>query len=79
MLTVQLAYELHDTAIKVNSADPGHTATDLNGHRGHQTVQQGAAEIVRWSLLTEEDRPEASSIWPALVPGFQWLAQACAR
>ena len=34
MLTVQLAYLLRDTAIKVNSADPGYTATDLNGHRG---------------------------------------------
>src|SRR5579859_7553495 len=42
MLTVQLAYELRGTAIKVNSADPGYTATDLNGHRGHQTVEQGA-------------------------------------
>jgi NAD(P)-dependent dehydrogenase (short-subunit alcohol dehydrogenase family) len=31
MLTVQLAYLLHDTNIKVNSADPGFTATDLNG------------------------------------------------
>src|SRR5215831_13356344 len=33
MLTVQLAAELQDTAIKVNSADPGFTATDLNSHR----------------------------------------------
>ena len=42
MLTVQLAYELRDTAIKVNSADPGYTATDLNGHRGPQTIPKGA-------------------------------------
>jgi NAD(P)-dependent dehydrogenase (short-subunit alcohol dehydrogenase family) len=48
MLTVQLAYELRDTEIKVNSADPGFTATDLNDHRGHQTVEEGAAETVRW-------------------------------
>jgi NAD(P)-dependent dehydrogenase (short-subunit alcohol dehydrogenase family) len=44
MLTVQLAYELSGTAIKVNSADPGYTATDLNGHRGTQTIPEGAAE-----------------------------------
>jgi NAD(P)-dependent dehydrogenase (short-subunit alcohol dehydrogenase family) len=51
MFTVQLAYELRDTNIKVNSADPGYTATDLNGNRGHQTVEEGAAETIRLSLL----------------------------
>jgi NAD(P)-dependent dehydrogenase (short-subunit alcohol dehydrogenase family) len=51
MLTVQLAFELRETPIKVNSADPGFTATDLNDHRGHQTVEQGAREPVRLALL----------------------------
>jgi NAD(P)-dependent dehydrogenase (short-subunit alcohol dehydrogenase family) len=51
MLTVQLAFELRDTRIKVNSADPGFTATDLNQHRGYQTVEQGASEAVRLALL----------------------------
>ena len=51
MFTVQLAYELRETAIKVNSADPGFTATDLNGHRGTQTLEEGAAEPVRLALL----------------------------
>jgi len=54
MLTVQLAYELRDTAIRVNSADPGYTATDLNGHRGRQTVAAGAVEIVRLALLPDD-------------------------
>ncbi|MGA2411895.1 MAG: SDR family oxidoreductase [Candidatus Binataceae bacterium] len=54
MLTVQLAWELRETAIKVNSSDPGYTATDLNGNRGHQTVAQGAAETVRLALLPAE-------------------------
>jgi NAD(P)-dependent dehydrogenase (short-subunit alcohol dehydrogenase family) len=54
MLTVQLADELRDTPIKVNSSDPGFTATDLNGHRGYQTVEQGAAETVRLALLPGE-------------------------
>jgi NAD(P)-dependent dehydrogenase (short-subunit alcohol dehydrogenase family) len=54
MLTVQLAYELRDTRIKVNSADPGYTATDLNGHRGHQSVPEGAAETIRLALLPDD-------------------------
>jgi NAD(P)-dependent dehydrogenase (short-subunit alcohol dehydrogenase family) len=51
MLTVQLAWELRDTSIKVNAVNPGFTATDLNGHRGTQTVEVGAAETVRQALI----------------------------
>ena len=54
MLTVQLAAELRDTPIKVNSANPGFTATDLNQHRGYQTVEQGAAEAIRLALLPQD-------------------------
>jgi NAD(P)-dependent dehydrogenase (short-subunit alcohol dehydrogenase family) len=54
MLTVQLAAELRDTSIKVNSADPGFTATDLNSHRGHQTIPQGAAAAIRLALLGDD-------------------------
>ena len=53
MLTVQLAWELRETAIKVNTVNPGYTATDMNGHRGNQTVSEGAAEIVRQSLVPD--------------------------
>jgi NAD(P)-dependent dehydrogenase (short-subunit alcohol dehydrogenase family) len=53
MLTVQLASQLRDTPIKVNSADPGFTATDLNGHRGYQSIEQGAEEATRLALLDE--------------------------
>ena len=53
MLTVQLAYEPRDTGIKVNSADPGYTATDLNGHRGPQTVEEAVVEPLRLALLDE--------------------------
>jgi NAD(P)-dependent dehydrogenase (short-subunit alcohol dehydrogenase family) len=52
--TVSLAKELRDTPIKVNSADPGFTATDLNGHSGHQTVPEGARAAVRLALLPED-------------------------
>jgi NAD(P)-dependent dehydrogenase (short-subunit alcohol dehydrogenase family) len=50
-MTLPLAYELRETSLKVNSADPGFTATDLNSHRGHQTVEEGAVEAVRFALL----------------------------
>jgi len=51
MLTVQLAYEFRDGSIAVNSVNPGYTATDLNGHSGPQSVEEGAAEIVRVALM----------------------------
>ena len=54
MMTVQLAYELRDTPIKVNAADPGYTATDLNGNSGPQTVEEGAQEATRLALLPDD-------------------------
>jgi NAD(P)-dependent dehydrogenase (short-subunit alcohol dehydrogenase family) len=50
MLTTQYARALPD--VRVNAADPGHTATDLNGHRGTQTVTEGTDAIV--ALATED-------------------------
>ena len=54
MLTVQLADELRNTGIKVNSADPGFTATDLNANLGRQTIPEGAAAAVRLALLPND-------------------------
>jgi NAD(P)-dependent dehydrogenase (short-subunit alcohol dehydrogenase family) len=68
MLTVQLGYLLRDTAIKVNSADPGYTATDLNGHRGPQTIPQGAAEAIRLALLPEDGPTGTYSDSRGIVP-----------
>ncbi len=59
MFTVDLAYDLRDTKIKVNSACPGYTATDLNNHSGTQTIEEGAIAIVRLAQLPG-DGPTAS-------------------
>ncbi len=40
--------------LRINVADPGPTATDLNDHRGSQTVEQGAVPIVRAALIDAE-------------------------
>jgi NAD(P)-dependent dehydrogenase (short-subunit alcohol dehydrogenase family) len=60
MFTLGLAYDLRDTKIKVNSGNPGYTATDMTGHApGTQTVEEGAREIIRLAQLPE-DGPTAT-------------------
>ena len=49
MITAQYATAF--PAIKFNTVDPGYTATDLNGHRGTQTVDEGAEIIVRMACI----------------------------
>jgi len=44
MMTMQYAKALPD--IRFNAADPGYTATDLNGHSGTQTISEGTDAIV---------------------------------
>ncbi|GEL21718.1 dehydrogenase [Pseudonocardia sulfidoxydans NBRC 16205] len=50
-LTVQYAKELRGTGILVNAGCPGFVATDLNGHRGTRTPEQGAAIAIRLATL----------------------------
>jgi NAD(P)-dependent dehydrogenase (short-subunit alcohol dehydrogenase family) len=45
MITIQCAKAFPD--IRINAVEPGFTATDLNMHKGTQTVEQGAEIIVR--------------------------------
>ena len=54
MFTIHLANELKGTGILVNSAAPGFTATDMNQHKGHQTVEEGAAVPVQLALLPQD-------------------------
>ncbi|WP_207755396.1 SDR family NAD(P)-dependent oxidoreductase [Nonomuraea cypriaca] len=55
MLTVQYAHAFAKdpglSHIKINSATPGYTATDLTGHRGTRTVEEGARVIVDLATL----------------------------
>lgn len=51
MVTVIFAAELKEAGIKVNAADPGYTATDLNQHSGPRTVEQGATVAVHLATL----------------------------
>jgi len=49
MVTTMYAKALPDW--KVNAVDPGYTATDLNGHSGHKTVEEGARIIVEMAAI----------------------------
>ena len=54
MATIQYAKELAAEGIKVNAADPGYTATDMNQSAGHQTVQEGAESTVTLATLGDD-------------------------
>ncbi|MFN6486476.1 MULTISPECIES: SDR family oxidoreductase [unclassified Nostoc] len=53
-ITVLLAAELKDTSIKINAADPGFTATDINQYQGYRTVEQGAIAAVKLATLPDD-------------------------
>ena len=50
-LTIQFAKELINTPIKINSAAPGFTVTDMNEGKGNRTVQEAAKIIVHLATL----------------------------
>jgi NAD(P)-dependent dehydrogenase (short-subunit alcohol dehydrogenase family) len=49
MITTQYAKAID--GVKFNVADPGYTATDLNGHAGFQTVVEGTDAIVQLATI----------------------------
>ena len=57
--TAQLAYELRDTAHKVNTVHPGYVKTDMNGGEGEVEVSVGAQSSVQMALL-DADGPNGS-------------------
>lgn len=54
--TVTLAYELKDTHIKVNSADPDWCRTDMGSHTATHSPEEGADTAV-WLATLPEDGP----------------------
>lgn len=57
--TLQLAYELRDSAIKVNAVHPGYVRTDMNKGEGELEIAEGAETSVAMALL-DDDGPTAS-------------------
>lgn len=56
MLTVQLAGELQDTPILVNSVSPGYVKTDLTGNTGYLSPAAGATTPVMLALQDDAGR-----------------------
>jgi NAD(P)-dependent dehydrogenase (short-subunit alcohol dehydrogenase family) len=52
-VTVQYAKELAGSGILVNAGCPGYVATDLNGHRGTRTPEQGATVFLQLATLPD--------------------------
>ena len=69
MITAMYAKELRDTPVKVNAANPGYTATDLNRHSGFRSVAEGAEASVHLATLPA-DGP-SGILW-----GHLWTADA---
>jgi NAD(P)-dependent dehydrogenase (short-subunit alcohol dehydrogenase family) len=53
MYTVNLAYELRDTAFKVNAVSPGFTATDFTGKNGG-SIGVAAQRVVKYALIGQD-------------------------
>ncbi|MBX6752008.1 MAG: SDR family oxidoreductase [Micromonosporaceae bacterium] len=54
MVTAMYAKELRESGIKVNAANPGYCATDLNNHSGFRTPEQGAEVTVHLATLPDD-------------------------
>jgi NAD(P)-dependent dehydrogenase (short-subunit alcohol dehydrogenase family) len=54
MYTINLAYELKDTPVKVNAVCPGYTQTDFTNHQGTSTVQEAGQRIVKYALIGDD-------------------------
>lgn len=65
MVTAMYAKELAGTPVKVNAANPGYCATDLNGNTGFRSAEDGASVSVRLAMLPD-DGP-TGTFW-----GYQW-------
>ncbi len=53
-VTVAFANELKGAGFKINAADPGYTATNLNDFSGPRTPEQGAAIAIKLATLPDD-------------------------
>jgi NAD(P)-dependent dehydrogenase (short-subunit alcohol dehydrogenase family) len=68
MVTAMYAQELKGAGIKVNAANPGYTATDLNGNSGFRQAAEAAETSVRLATLPD-DGPTGT------FRGFDWATK----
>ncbi|MEJ7559825.1 MAG: SDR family oxidoreductase [Pedobacter sp.] len=54
MYTINLAYELRDTAFKVNAVCPGWTQTDFTGGQGTSTPEEAGNRIAKFALIGQD-------------------------
>ncbi|WP_020141383.1 SDR family oxidoreductase [Streptomyces sp. 351MFTsu5.1] len=71
-VTLTYANELRGTGILVNAASPGFVATDINGHHGVLTPEQGARIPVLLATL-DDDGPTAAFLGEDGTPEGQVL------
>ncbi|RZJ31089.1 MAG: SDR family NAD(P)-dependent oxidoreductase, partial [Chryseobacterium sp.] len=53
MYTVHLAYELRNTAFRINAVCPGYTKTDFTSHMGGE-VEEAGKRIVKYALIGQD-------------------------
>jgi len=53
-VTVSFAKEFEPFGVKVNAVEPGQVRTDLNGHTGLLTPEEGAATIIKMALIDQD-------------------------
>ncbi len=61
MVTAMYAKELRNSRMKVNAANPGYCATDLNGRSGFRSPEQGAEVSVHLATLPQDGL--SGSLW----------------
>ncbi|MFL9483405.1 SDR family oxidoreductase [Chitinophagaceae bacterium LWZ2-11] len=52
--TVMLAHDFKDTDFKVNSVNPGYTATEFNNFSGYKTIEAGAEPIIKYATIDSD-------------------------
>lgn len=64
--TVQLAYELRDSRIKVNTIHPGYVKTDMNAGEGELEIADGARTSVALALI-DDNGPQGGFFYQGQV------------